>query len=177
MQLPIYHFKNFALSEDPQLSSYILNLHRQHDYTAINSNNFPVPTDNWSSKFLNKVYDEILIKAQGLFGPFTLADDNSRQPWAYVTDLAHYLGGIHEHTQTSTINAVYYVYVPRTRNERDGAICFYDKDLVETYCLKPATGDLVIFPNYLLHQPLACPTFDARISINFEIKTKEPLFV
>jgi hypothetical protein len=175
MQLPIYHFKNFAQLPDMGLSSLVVN---QHDHTTYtNSNNFPIDLTRTDLKaFLDTLYDQVLIKAQGIFGPFTLADDNSRQPWAYVTNLAHYLGGIHEHKQTSTINAVYYMWMPRTKEERHGAICFYDDALVETYCLKPATGDLVIFPNYLLHQPLACPTFDHRVSINLEIKTKEPLF-
>ena len=175
MQLPIYHFKNFASLTNMQLPRLVVDQHCQNVYRE--GNNFAIDlTDTDLLVFLDRLYDQLLIKAQELFGPFTLADDNRRQPWAYVTNLAHYLGGIHEHRQTSTINAVYYLWVPETQQHRHGAICFYNDDLVETYCLKPSTGDLVVFPNYLLHQPLDCPTVDYRVSINLEIKTKELLF-
>lgn len=175
MQLPVYHFKNFATLPDLQLPSFVVNQHDSAEYKT--SNNFALARSNRVlDQFLDSVYDQFLERAQTIFGPFTLAPDNSRQPWAYVTNMAHYLGGIHEHKQTSTINAVYYMWMPKTKSERDGAICFYDDQLVETYCLKPKTGDLVMFPNYLLHQPLPCPTFDYRVAINLEIKTQEQLF-
>lgn len=58
--------------------------------------------------------------------------------------------------------------MPKTANERDGAIAFYDENDNETQIIKPNTGDLIIIPTNQRFQPLTCMTKRYRVLILFD---------
>lgn len=129
-------------------------------------NSFPIKDD---LKVLKGLYDSFMVKAQRVLGPFNLSEKNIETCWAYVTNKDHYMGGIHHHLRSSTINGVYYLNVPKTDDEREGVITFYDDHDKELFWYKPRNGDLVIMPNFLKHQPKPISTEEYRIAINMEI--------
>jgi len=115
------------------------------------------------------LYQQFLKKAQQFFGEIKLLDDNITSVWCYGTNKDYYKAGIHDHKTTSVINAVYYFSVPETKEYRDGAIAFYDNSGKEIWCYKPRECDLLIFPNYLKHQPLPTISSMYRFALNMEI--------
>ena len=148
------------------LYDYVVEQHKNADYS--NNNNFPLKdTINREFDFL---YDVFLRETEKLIvGRATLSVKNKRTAWAYVTNKDHYLGGIHNHVETSSINGVFYLNMPETTDFREGTISFYDNEYNETNCFKPSNGDLLIFPNFLNHEPNPISTDEYRIGINMEI--------
>ena len=135
-------------------------------------NNFPIKdtTGIWDN-----LYQQFLDKTVELFGSLEIFPSNKRTCWLYMSNKNYYKGGIHDHVKTSVINAVYYFSVPFTSNEKDGAIAFYNTDHKEIFFYKPKEGDLLIFPNYFLHQPLPTSSEKYRFSINMEIQCTWPM--
>ena len=129
-------------------------------------NNFAIEdTDGiWSN-----LYDTFLAKAQQILGPLTLLPSNKQTCWCYPSNKDFYKSNIHDHKNTSVINAVYYFSVPDTKEYRDGAISFYDAADAEIWTYKPREQDLILFPNYLRHQPLPISSEHYRFAINMEI--------
>jgi hypothetical protein len=165
MLLPVW------VSSLPRLSNWELlydSLVTQTQYHIANpiGNNFAIndPYGVWDN-----LYDTFLIKAQEIIGPFTLLESNKRTCWCYPSNNEYYRGGIHNHKNSSVINAVYYFSVPITDGYRDGAISFYDATENEIWTYKPREQDLLLFPNYLKHQPLPTSSKNYRFSINMEI--------
>jgi hypothetical protein len=134
-------------------------------------NNFLI---NDSTGEWDKFYDLFLEKTQEILGPIKLLPENSRDCWCYPSNNLYYRGGIHDHKTTSVINAVYYFSMPETTNYREGAIAFYDNNNTEVWTYKPRECDLILFPNYLRHQPLPINTTGYRFSVNMEIKCAVP---
>lgn len=163
-KIPLYIFN---LGEHPNKSSMaqgIIYEHARRD--PMYNKGFPL---NGNRESLDELYNQLLLITEDLFGSLQLLANNRRTCWAYITNKDVYSGGIHDHIHTSTINAVYYLQVPKTKTYKEGGISFYDKDDNEVLCFKPRAGDLVIFPNFLKHQPHQSHTFDFRIAINMEI--------
>jgi len=131
------------------------------------SSNFEIqdPKGVWA-----KVYDQFIDKTQEILGPLNIHHNvNKRSCWLYSMNRKFYKGGIHHHINSSIVNAVYYFSIPDITDYRDSAIAFYDKNDEEFWHYKPREGDLVIFPNYLKHQPLPTKSEKFRFSINMEI--------
>lgn len=173
-QLPVY-FSTLPHDEATRsrMAQAIVQQHLTADYSR--GNNFRIK-DTPEGDFA-RLYERYYKEAQAILGPFTLSPRSSSSCWAYVTNKDHYRQGIHNHLRTSTINAVYYLNVPVTENYRDATISFYDTDRrTELLCYKPHSNDLVIFPDYLNHEPNDCPTEDYRLSINMEIICEEDLW-
>jgi hypothetical protein len=74
----------------------------------------------------------------------------------------------HNHLNTSTINSVYYLNIPKNDHV---TIDFELNGNFFTY--KISNNDLIIFPNYLNHKPNRCYKSGYRISINMEIICNE----
>ena len=145
-------------------TKFIPNILRDHSRFGYEvGNSFPI------AQYLDDLYQSFFDVADREFGPFELSSRNIRTCWGYVTNKDFYKGGIHHHIRSSTLNAVFYLHVPETTTDREGSISFYDDARDEIFTYKPVTGDLLIFPNYLLHQPHQSFTDDFRISINMEI--------
>lgn len=163
-KLPIYIFNIGAHPERNIMSQGVINTHLQKEYTT--GNNTQVITNK---DLFDGLYQKMFDIADDLFGGVQLLENNKRTCWAYVTNKDFYRGGIHEHTRTSVVNSVYYLQVPETKSYREGGISFYNGEDQEVFCYKPKVGDLLIFPNYLKHQPHQSHTEDFRIAINMEI--------
>lgn len=143
----------------------IVEQHKVTDCYKI-GNSFPI--ENMDS-ILNGLYYRFLYKTQKVLGPFNLSEKNSNTCWAYMTNKDHYIGGIHDHMRSSTINGVYYLNVPKTEDEKEGIITFFDDNDKELFWYKPRNNDLIIMPNFLKHEPKPISTEEYRVSINMEI--------
>ena len=140
--------------------------HNRFVESKLRGNSFIIDDSN---KVWDHLYSQFLNKVTELFGPLTLLSNNKRAVWLYPANKDWYRGGIHNHMKTSVINGVYYFSMPETDNYRDGSIAFYDDNDNEIWIYKPRECDLLIFPNYLKHQPLPVKTEKYRFAINMEI--------
>lgn len=117
--------------------------------------------------FINTIYEKFFQESTKLFGTIQLDPTNIKNGWAYINNKNFYKNGIHHHLNTSTINSVYYLNVP---DAKTGSINFFDNELNVIYTHHPKEKELIIFPNYMLHEPCQSMTDDYRIAINLEIK-------
>ena len=143
----------------------IVRQHKTTDYYRV-GNNFPITGHDMVMKSL---YSAFVLKAKKILGPFNFTERNIETCWAYVSNKEHHLKGIHNHVNTSTVNGIYYLNVPKSNDERDGIISFFDDDNKELFWYKPRNGDMIIIPNYLKHEPQYISTDEYRIAINMEI--------
>ena len=129
--------------------------------------NFPLLDD---TSFFNKLYDRFLKTSRELFEGFNLSPDNSPTCWAYrgnKNDMGKRESNWwHNHSATSTINAVYYLEV-----FNDG-ISFVGLDN-EVYDYLPKNNELIIFPSTLTHAARPNTLQRYRYSVNMEIITDE----
>lgn len=163
-KLPIYIFNIGEHPDRSMLSQSVINAHLQRQYKT--GNNVKI---TFNEDLFDGIYQKVLDIADDLFGGLQLLENNKRTCWGYVTNKDFYRGGIHAHIRSSVINSVYYLQVPETKSYREGGISFYNGEDQEVFCYKPKVGDLLIFPNYLKHQPHQSHTEDFRIAINMEI--------
>jgi hypothetical protein len=169
MMLPIF------ITNLPKLDNFqfhyddLLQQHKNHNYPTGNSFMIDDKSGVWGD-----LYNQFLNKTAELFGDLYLLPNNKNVAWCYANNKDWYKGGIHNHMKTSVINAVYYFSVPETKKYREGALAFYNEINEEVWAYKPRESDLVIFPNYLKHQPLPVNTEKFRFSINMEIFCKWP---
>jgi len=85
--------------------------------------------------------------------------------WAYVSNNKYNNPVIHNHKDTATFNAVYYLNIP---NAKGGELEFYDNEQKPVFYFKPEEGDFIIFPGEVDHKPLPCDSEEFRIAINME---------
>ena len=166
--LPIYLFETTGNYPNKEMIDVVMTSHGHADY--LRGNSFPI-VDTIGA--FDRLYQEFFNIASEELGPLELDPKSIRTCWGYVTNKDFYKGGIHHHLRSSTINAVYYLSVPETKTGREGSISFYNDAHKEIYNIKPKAGDLVMFPNYLLHQPHQSFSEEYRISVNMEIICKE----
>jgi len=139
------------------------NLLNENYYIKTNNNSFFM--DNKYDNFVKYLYSIFLNECENLFGKLELSCENKTGAWVYVSNKNEYRSRIHNHVKTSTINSVYYLNVP---SNKSGGIGFYnDNKIIHTH--QPVNDELLIFPNYLEHQPLISMTEEYRIAINLEI--------
>jgi hypothetical protein len=128
------------------------------------SNNFKLDK---KYNFINSIYEKFFQESTQLFGAIQLDSTNIKDGWAYINNKNFYKNGIHNHLNTSTINSVYYLNVPDTKT---GSINFFDNEHNIIYTHHPKEKELIIFPNYMLHEPCQSMTDEYRIAVNLEIK-------
>ena len=163
-KLPLYIFNIGDFLNKSSMVQSVIFEHTKYVYKR--GNTFSL---NRNIELFDELYRKMLEISENLFDGLRLLENNKRTCWAYITNKDFYRGGIHDHMRTSVINAVYYLQVPETKSYKEGGISFYDDANNEMFCFKPRVGDLVIFPNYLKHQPHQSHTDDFRIAINMEI--------
>lgn len=137
------------------------------EFLALGSNSFKLDK---KYNFINTIYEKFLQESTKLFGDLVLDPTNIKDGWAYINNKDFYKNGIHNHLRTSMINSVYYLNVP---DETTGCINFFDNDYNIIYTHYPKEKELIIFPNYLLHEPCQSMTEDYRIAINLEIRCQD----
>jgi hypothetical protein len=111
------------------------------------------------------VSSELLETSKKIFGDFNPIDYDLETTYAYLNNKDDFIGCIHVHPK-ATIVGVYYLRVP---SENSGEIIFYDENDIAVYSHFPKQDELILFPNYLKHQPQKSNTEIYRIAINKEI--------
>ena len=119
-----------------------------------------------SNKILSKIYQNFLEYSQNRFGKLDIIQEP--EMWALCTNKDNWKSVIHNHIETSTINAVYYLNIPQIDYKNVGDIKLLHND--KWYNYMPSENELLIFPNYLTHDTEYNKTEDFRVSINMEIK-------
>ena len=119
-----------------------------------------------SNKILSKIYQNFLEYSQKRFGKLDIIQEP--EMWALCTNKDNWKSVIHNHIETSTINAVYYLNIPQIDYKNVGDIKLLHND--KWYNYMPSENELLIFPNYLTHDTEYNKTDDFRVSINMEIK-------
>ena len=119
-----------------------------------------------SNKVLSKIYQNFLEYSQNRFGKLDIIQEP--EMWALCTNKDNWKSVIHNHIETSTINAVYYLNIPQIDYKNVGEIKLLHND--KWYNYMPSENELLIFPNYLTHDTEYNKTEDFRVSINMEIK-------
>ena len=107
-----------------------------------------------------------------LFHHITVSPNNRDTCWAYVRNQRDWTGAKHDHTESATINAVYYVSVP---DPGSGQLRFFTPDgnkiLYEHW---PRPNEMLIFPGSFIHEPQITLSGDQyRVSVNMEILCQE----
>jgi len=164
--LPIYSFTLDITYDKNKLYDEIIEDFKSEEVRSflVKSNNFKLDK---KYDFINTIYEKVLQESTKLFGAIQLDPTNIKDGWAYINNKNFYKNGIHNHLNTSTINSVYYLNVPDTKT---GSINFFDNEHNVIYTHHPKEKELIIFPNYMLHEPCQSMTDEYRIAINLEIK-------
>ena len=135
----------------------------QNPFDDSTNNQFPLYDDPTS--FFSHLYEKYKELCYELFGNFHITPQNKTTCWCYRSNINDFRSGWHNHLLTSTINGVYYYQV-----DGDG-IEFKDHSRKQKYI--PEQGELIIFPNYLIHRPCVATSNRKRYSINMEIITQQ----
>ena len=112
------------------------------------------------------LYNLFLKNSKKFLNKFTLKDNNFKC-WCYFSDSSFLNANWHNHINTSTINGVLYIKMPKKQKGID----FKIKNKI--YNFVPKEFDLLIFPDYLDHFPYPSTTEEPRISVNLELRCLE----
>jgi len=172
---PIFLVKNFIVV-DLEYKRKIKDIILNHMYNHFNTKklkgyNFSISKD-YNDFFLNTYY-KFYDLCEEIFGELTLTED-CVGCHSYVTDNKGFgVNRIHNHIQTSTISACYYLNIPKESIHDESSISFISWKTNTELIYRPSTFDLIIFPNYLDHKINYSPHKDERITITMEIQCEE----
>lgn len=110
-----------------------------------------------------------------LFGDVKLSPIHKTWCWANVYNKESFKTNAHNHIKTSSINSVYYLKMPKDISDDEGGFNLYPPGS-EPIRFQPDEGDLLIMPNYTIHEPLFHSSMDYRISINMEMCIEPKIF-
>ena len=165
--LPIYSFiLDINYDKDKLYNEIITDFKSKEaqEFLASGPNNFKLDK---KYGFINTIYEKFLQESIKLFGGLVLDSTNIKDGWAYINNKEFYKNGIHNHLNSCTINSVYYLNVP---DKTTGSINFFNGEYDIIYTHHPKEKELIIFPNYMLHEPCQSMTDEYRIAVNLEIK-------
>lgn len=168
MQLPIYLTKIDWNPRDQYITDYILDQHDRWPY-MLHPGDASLPLVDNEFEDFKKLYELILQEANSWVGPLELKKTNRKKPWAYVSRRDQFFQGIHDHSHTCEINAIYYHTVPETNSPIANCLGLYNDNNQLKFWFKPRNGDLIMYPGWLKHQPIPPDTQEWRIAINMEI--------
>lgn len=122
--------------------------------------NFPLR----SSKYFDSLYGDFIDTSFKIFGDLKVSGRNNRTCWCYRSSKDNPRGSVfHHHEHTATINAVYYLDIPK-----GDSISFMKNHHSLTYY--PEQYEILIFPGTLLHRPDVPVSKKIRQSVNLELK-------
>ncbi len=83
--------------------------------------------------------------------------------WVLVQTNEDWVNGTWHDHYPATISACYYLQVPDTEHEHEGALGFQrgapqDMFVEQIQRIKPREGDFILFPSSLMHRPEPCPS-------------------
>jgi len=117
-----------------------------------------------------ELYRQFFNIATTVFGPLSLSPRHKQWCWANVYNKDSFRTNMHHHTNTSSINAVYYLKIPNNIPTTEGGLSIISNNSNLVLFL-PEEGDLIIMPADTLHEPQYHSSLDFRIAINMEITT------
>ena len=115
-----------------------------------------------------RLYDFFFNTVINLFGNVKLSPIHKAWCWANVYNKDSFKTNAHNHIHTSSINGIYYLKMPNDISSDEGGLNLYLSDS-KVIQFQPDEGDLLIMPNYAVHEPLFHSSTDYRIAINMEM--------
>ncbi len=172
---PIFLVRNFIVIDDnykKKLKKVIKwNMKYHYDVKKGGGYNFPI-VEGYDDFFL-KTYYKFYDLSTELFGELTPTVD-CVGCHSYVTDNKGFgVDRIHNHLQTATISACYYLNIPKESVHDECSISFISWETNTELIYRPSNFDLIIFPNYLDHKINYSPYEDERITLTMEIQCEE----
>jgi hypothetical protein len=171
--IPIILVENFLIPSQEDKNNVLNNIFeakkKHEELNNYEKKYYSYPIESDCNYFLKKLYNSYLAACFKIFGHFQISKRNNSNCWAYCSNVNDYNSYWHEHKKSSTINAVYYINIPKN----SGGPLFFripkSDNEFEIYSYSPKNYDLIIFPNYLDHKPMPPSSDDYRICINMEI--------
>lgn len=170
-EMNVYKFKikpPYNSDKKTEMYNYFVEQHKFHlqndEFYKKTEYNFLI--ENYQSYF-DYLYNYFLNVSEEIFGKITLSSNNSNKAWMCLMDKNQY-NPPHNHIRTSKINSVFYFNVPKGNG---GELIFEHNNQKIKYF--PEENDFLIFPNYLMHQPMSTDSEDYRMSVNMEIICEE----
>lgn len=174
-EFPIFLVKDFIVIDNnfkTKIKSVILdNMNLHYNILKKGGYNFPIVNDydNFFLETYYKFYD-LSVELFGELNPTV----NCVGCHSYVTDNNGFgINKMHNHLQTSTISACYYLNIPKESIFDQASISFISWETNTELMYRPSNFDLIIFPNYLDHKINYSPYTDERITITMEIQCEE----
>ena len=122
-----------------------------------------------------KLYNYFFKTVESVFGSFDIAAKHRDWCWANVYNKNNFKTNLHNHIRTSSINAIYYLKLPKDMLENEGGLIVVPSGSREELLFLPEEQDLLIMPNYILHEPQYHSSLDYRIAVNMEICINQPI--
>lgn len=151
---------------------YSKKVHDEYENSPGVSTNFKIIRDR--NNFCKKLYNKFLRTTTRIFGDIILDERNKTTCWSLCTNKDYWKSVVHNHVSSSSINAVFYLQVPKINDEYCGKIFLLNESNVwEEY--QPEPFDFLIMPNYMYHDTEYHDTEEWRVSINLEIICKNEI--
>jgi hypothetical protein len=173
--VPVLSIKDFYKVNDFEKEKLIEKIldskvaHDNHSKLQGTQSNFEILYDY--NDHLKNLYQKFFNVSKSIFEPFEVSTKSVTTCWACVTNEDYYEFVPHNHIRTSTINSVYYLNIPKVNKNLSGPIKFQMND--EWHYYQPENDEIIIFPNYLVHDATAHKSKEWRISVNMEIICKK----
>jgi hypothetical protein len=175
--IPLISVKNFFTVKEenkqkliPHLIKY-KKIHDENNNSGGATASFQVEYDSYG--ILKTLYQQFYNLCYHIFGPFTLSDNHDDRICSLMTNNTYWEFNPHHHIATSTINGVYYLNLPKINDEYCGRFLVQWENAWYSY--QPEPSELIIMPNFLVHDIAHHDSKEWRISINMEITTNETL--
>ncbi|MFZ9376666.1 MAG: hypothetical protein ACO25K_06040 [Candidatus Fonsibacter ubiquis] len=174
--IPLISIKNFFIIEEEnkqKLIPHLLKNKKEHDETVSGADTYSFLLEYDSYGILKSLYEQFFSLCSHIFGPFTLSEDHTDRLCGLMTNNNYWAFNPHHHIRTSTINGVYYLNIPKIEDEYCGRFMVQWNGSWHSY--QPEPNELIIMPNFLVHDISHHDSSEWRISINMEIMTNETL--
>lgn len=176
-EVPLISVKNFCFLKEEtkiKLINDLLESKKIHDSDPESGEataSFLIRSD--PDETIRKIYDQFYRLCEYIFGKFTLSEKHDFRCCALMTNNEYWKFNPHNHIETSTINGVYYVNIPKINDNYCGRFMVQFENLWYSY--QPEPFELLIMPNFLVHDIAHHDSNEWRVSLNMEITTKETL--
>lgn len=169
MQLPIYLTSIDWCRNQNHITEHVLQRHASYPY-HIHPGDASLPLEDTITQDLDHLYTLFLEHATKWLGPLEIKKNNRRKIWAYVSRSTEFFQGVHDHSHTCEINAVYYHKIPASKSPIANCLGIYNANKELRFWYKPKEGDLIIYPGWLKHEPMPPDTNEYRIALNMELQ-------
>jgi len=161
--LSIKNFYNINFLKRRKINKILEKNYKKYRYERVGFN-FELHDED--DKFFYNLKRKIIKKTINIFGDMEFNSPQDISCWCYRSTKSDHIRVFHNHMNTSIINTVYYYQV----NKND-SISFLDNEGNEFFHNLDC-GELLIFPNNIIHAPDEPQGNKTRYSINIELVPK-----